>query len=83
MRSTLARAALCEAQGADFVARTALCEPPRADVAAGAIQNALREIADERNAVFFNIKGLGSFSDHSRIMLGIVPPLWLEFSLVS
>ena len=27
--------------------------------------------------------GLGSFSDHSRLMLGIVRPLGLEFSLVS
>ena len=26
---------------------------------------------------------VGSCSDHARIMLGIVPPLWLEFSLVS
>ena len=65
------------------------------------------EIADARNAVFFNRTGgfkpgksssaeqrvrdgLGSFSDHARIMLGswsgmvgIVPPLGLEFSLVS
>ena len=55
-----------------------------------------REIADARNAVFFNRTGgfepgksssaerrlrdgLGSWSDHARI----VPPLWLEFSLVS
>ena len=53
-----------------------------------------REIADARNAVFFNRTGgfepgksssaerrlrdgLGSWSDHARI----VPPLWLEFSL--
>ena len=26
---------------------------------------------------------VGSWSDHGRIMVGIVPPLWLEFSLVS
>ena len=55
-----------------------------------------REIADARNAIFFNRTGgfepgksssaerrlrdgLGSWSDHVRI----VPPLWLEFSLVS
>ena len=59
-----------------------------------------REIADARNAAFFNRKGgseagkssfaerhvrhgLGSFSDHGRIMLGVVPPLRLEFSVVS
>ena len=59
-----------------------------------------REIADARNAAFFNRKGsseagkssfakrrvrdgLGSFSDHGRIMLTIVPPLRLEFSVVS
>ena len=59
-----------------------------------------REIADARNAVFFNRRGgseaskssfaerrlrdgLGSFSDHGRIILGIVPPLCLEFALVS
>ena len=58
------------------------------------------EIADARNAAFFNRTGgfkpgksssaerrvrdgLGSFSDHARIMVGIVPPLGLEFSLVS
>ena len=27
--------------------------------------------------------GLGSFSDHGRIMVEIAPPSWLEFSLVS
>ena len=27
--------------------------------------------------------GLGSCSIHSRIMLGIIPPLWLECSLIS
>ena len=26
--------------------------------------------------------GLGSWSGHGRIMLGIVPPLWLDFSLL-
>ena len=58
------------------------------------------EIANARNAVFFNgtggseagksrsaerrlRDGLGSFSDHARIMLGIVRPLGLEVSLVS
>ena len=87
----VAGAALCELRGADFVAGTALCEPSCADFVAGAIQN-----ADARNAVFFNRTGgfepgksssaerrlrdgLGSRSDHVRI----VPPLRLEFSLVS
>ena len=60
-----------------------------------------RDIADARNAVFFNRRGgseagkssfaerrcvrdgLESFSDHGRIILGIVAPLRLEFSLVS
>ena len=59
-----------------------------------------REIADARNAAFFNRRGgseagkssfvercvrdgLGSCSDHGRIMLGIVPPLLLEVSFVS
>ena len=58
------------------------------------------EIANARNAVFFNgtggseagksrsaerrlRDGLGSCSDHARIILGIVRPWGLEFSLVS
>ena len=47
-----------------------------------------REIADARNAVFFDRTGgqalrndvRETVSGHARIMVGIVPPLWLEFS---
>ena len=53
-----------------------------------------REIADARNALFFNVApNLASqalwndvcetVSGHGRVMVRIVPPLWLEFSLVS
>ena len=50
-----------------------------------------REIADARNAVFFDRTGgqalrndvRETVSGHARIMVGIVPPLWLEFSFVS
>ena len=86
----VAGAALCEPPCADFVAGTSLCEPPGADFVAGA---ALETIADARNAVFSiepvasNLAlwndGCETVSGHARIIVGIVPPLGLEFSLVS
>ena len=64
----VAGAALCEPRCAEFVAGAALCEPPCADFVAGAAlvnlhvqiswqaqyKMRFREIADARNAVFFN-----------------------------
>ena len=41
------------------------------------------EAGKSRSAERLVRDGLGSFSDHARIMLGIVRPLGLEFSLVS
>ena len=90
----VAGAALCEPSCADFVA--ALCQPPCADFVAGAIQNALWRDSERTKCCIFNgtgdseagksrsaerrlRDGLGSFSG----MVGIVPPLGLEFSLVS
>ena len=61
-----AGAALCEPPCADFVAGALLCEPPSVDFVAG---TALCE------PPCFSEDGFGSFSDHARIMLGIVPPL--------
>ena len=92
----VAGAAFCEPRCADFVAGTALCEHPCADFVAGAIQNAFGEIADVRNAVFFNrtsgFEPGKSSSAERRLRDGLgscsdhartVPPLWLEFSLAS
>ena len=86
----VAGAALCEPRGADFVPGTALCEPPCADFVAGTIQNAFssavffnRKGGSEAGKSSFAERrvrdGLGSWSGHARIMVGIVPPLWLEF----
>ena len=92
----VAGTALCEPPCADFVAGAALCEPPCADFVAGAIQNAFLRDSGRTKCCIFNRTGgfepgksssaerrlrdgLGSWSDHARI----VPPLWLEFSLVS
>ena len=66
----VAGALLCEPPCVDFVAGTALCEPPYFfEPRRGS--SAERRVRD----------GLGSFSDHARIMLEIVP-LRLEVSVV-
>ena len=77
----VAGAALCVPPCADFLAGTALWEPPCADFVAGAIQNASRnavffngtggsEAGKSRSAERRLRDGLGSCSDHSRIILG-------------
>ena len=69
----VAGTALCEPRCADFVAGALLCEPPCADVVAGTalcepprFSEPRRESSAERRLR----DGLGSWSDHGRIMLG-------------
>ena len=86
-------AALCEPPCADVVAGTALCAPPCADFVAGAIQSALWRDSERTKCCIFQwnrwlrswqVKVCGTtVARRSRVMLGIVRPLGLEFSLVS
>ena len=92
----VAGAALCEPPSADVVAGTALCEPRCADCVAGAVLceppcadfvagTALCEppcFSEPRRGSSAERRLRDDLAPWS-VTLGIVPPLWLEFSLVS